>query len=69
MGGIGFNLVDAEWIYGSRPSQIYANIDGGIDGTGMQSFRTILGQKRITEVVAYVLSKNDKALRTSNVED
>ena len=60
MGGIGFNLVDAEWVHGDRPSQIYANIDGGINGTGMQSFRNILGQKRITEVVAYILSKNDK---------
>ncbi len=60
MGGIGFNLVDEEWVHGSKPSRIYANIHGGINGTGMQSFKTVLGQKRITEVVAYILSKNNK---------
>ena len=59
-GGIGFNLVDDEWIHGNIASEIYANIDGGIEGTGMQSFRTALGQKRITQIVAYILSKNDK---------
>ena len=69
MGGIGFNLVDGEWVHGSQPSQIYANIDGGIDGTGMQSFRTALGQKRITEVVAYILSKNDKETMLNAVQE
>ena len=68
MGGIGFNLVDEEWVHGSRASRIYANIDGGITGTGMQSFRTALGQKRITEVVAYILSKNDRELMLKAAE-
>ncbi len=60
MGGIGFNLVDAEWIHGSKPSQIYVSIDKGFPNKGMQAWGPALGQKRIAEVVAYILSKNDK---------
>lgn len=60
MGGIGFNLVDAEWVHGSRPSEIYVSIDKGFQDKGMQAWGPVLGQKRITEVVAYILSKNDK---------
>ena len=61
MGGIGFNLVDDEWVHGSRPSQIYVSIDKGFQDKGMQAWGPVLGQKRITEIVAYILSKNDKA--------
>lgn len=57
-GGIGFNLVDAEWVHGSNPSEIYVTIDRGIPAKGMQAWGTLLGQKRIAEVVAYLLSKN-----------
>ncbi|CAA6679117.1 MULTISPECIES: c-type cytochrome [unclassified Lentimonas] len=60
-GGIGFNLVDAEWVHGGRPSQVYVTIDKGVPDKGMQAWGSMLGQKRITEVVAYVLSKNDQA--------
>jgi cytochrome c oxidase cbb3-type subunit 3 len=57
-GGIGFNLVDAEWVHGSNPAEIYVTIDKGVPAKGMQAWGTLLGQKRIAEVVAYVLSKN-----------
>ena len=60
MGGIGFNLVDSEWIHGSKPSQIYVSIDKGFPNKGMQAWGPTLGQKRVTEIVAYILSKNDK---------
>ncbi|MFQ3225802.1 MAG: cytochrome c oxidase cbb3-type subunit 3 [Lentimonas sp.] len=59
-GGIGFNLVDAEWVHGAKPANIYVTIDKGVPAKGMQAWGSILGQKRITEVVAYVLSKNNK---------
>ena len=68
MGGIGFNLVDAEWVHGSKPSQIYASIDKGFPDKGMQSWGPTLGQKRITEIVAYILSKNDKELMLKAAE-
>jgi len=60
-GGIGFNLVDSEWVHGARPSQIYNTIDQGVVEKGMQAWGPLLGQKRIAQVVAYVLSKNDRA--------
>jgi cytochrome c oxidase cbb3-type subunit 3 len=59
-GGIGFNLVDAEWVHGAKPSEIYVSVENGFPSKGMQAWGSTLGQKRITEVVAYVLSKNDK---------
>ncbi len=57
-GGIGFNLVDAEWVHGGKPSEIYVTIDKGVPAKGMQAWESTLGQKRMTEVVAYILSKN-----------
>jgi cytochrome c oxidase cbb3-type subunit 3 len=66
-GGIGFSLVDAEWIHGANPAQIYVTIDQGIPAKGMQAWGSILGQKRITEVVAYVLSKNPD-LKAANAQ-
>ena len=57
-GGIGFNLVDEEWIHGSNPSEIYVSISQGFPEKGMLPWENILGQKRIAEVVAYVLSEN-----------
>lgn len=57
-GGIGFNLVDDEWVHGSAPSELYVSISDGFPEKGMQPWETLLGQKRIAEVVAYVLSKN-----------
>ncbi|MEM7791509.1 MAG: c-type cytochrome [Verrucomicrobiota bacterium] len=59
-GGIGFNLVDAEWIHGARPSEIYVSVSEGFPEKGMLPWEPLLGQKRIAEVVAYVLSRNDR---------
>ena len=59
-GGIGFNLVDAEWVHGSLPAEIYTTISKGVPEKGMQAWANLLGQKRITEVVAYIMSKNDR---------
>lgn len=60
-GGIGFNLVDAEWVHGSKPSEIYVTVSEGVLEKGMQAWEPLLGQKRVAEVVAFLLSKNDRA--------
>jgi len=57
-GGIGFNLVDSEWVHGSAPSDIYVTIADGVIEKGMQAWESQLGQKRIAEVVAYILDQN-----------
>lgn len=58
-GGIGFNLVDETWVHGAYPSDIYQSIAGGFPDKGMQPWEPLLGQKRIAEVIAYIISKND----------
>ncbi len=55
-GGIGFNLVDNEWVHGSDPVDIYETIDKGIAGKGMQAWGPSLGPKGVAEAVAFVLS-------------
>ncbi len=67
-GGIGFNLVDGEWVHGAQPSSIYNTVYNGVPNTGMQAWGSQLGQKRITEVVAYVLSKNDRSVMEAAAE-
>jgi len=64
-GGIGFNLVDEDWVHGSNPNEIYVSVANGFPDKGMQQWEPLLGQKRIAEVVAYVLSKNP-GLKTEN---
>lgn len=61
-GGIGFNLIDDEWVHGSKPSEIYVSVSEGFPEKGMQPWETLLGQKRITEVVAYILSRNPELI-------
>ncbi|MGE9294712.1 MAG: cbb3-type cytochrome c oxidase N-terminal domain-containing protein [Puniceicoccales bacterium] len=60
-GGIGFNLVDDECVHGAQPSSVYNTIYNGVPDKGMQAWGGLLGQKRIAETVAYILSKNDRA--------
>ncbi len=54
----GLPLNDAEWKYGGRPMEVFKIItEGSPDKTkGMQAWKTVLGPKKIAEVVAYVMS-------------
>lgn len=54
-GGIGPALMDAEWIYGSRPEQIYSDIVQGRPN-GMPSFAGKIPDYQVWELVAYVRS-------------
>lgn len=56
-GGIGFNLVDAEWVHGGSPMEIYNTLDKGIIEKGMPAWGSVLGPKGVSEVVAFILSK------------
>ena len=57
-GGIGFNLADDEWVHGSTPVDIYEVVEGGVEGSGMQAWGSILGPKKVAEAVAFVLSNH-----------
>ena len=54
-GGIGPALMDAEWIYGSHPEQIYSSIVQGRPN-GMPSFGGRIPEYQVWELVAYVRS-------------
>jgi cytochrome c oxidase cbb3-type subunit 3 len=57
-GGIGQDLTDATWIHGGTPMDIFNTIRNGVVEKGMPSWGPLLGQKRIAEVAAFVISKN-----------
>ena len=54
-GGIGPPLMDAVWIYGDRPENIYSTIVEGRPN-GMPSFRHKIPDNQVQELVAYVRS-------------
>ncbi|RKX34552.1 MAG: cytochrome C oxidase subunit III [Verrucomicrobia bacterium] len=53
---IGPSLVDGEWIHGGNPSEVMTVIVEGVPAKGMLAWGSILGENRISEVTAYVLS-------------
>jgi cytochrome c oxidase cbb3-type subunit III len=50
------NLVDATWIHGSRPTDLMKVVNGGVLAKGMPAWGPVLGTKKVSEAVAYVLS-------------
>jgi cytochrome c oxidase cbb3-type subunit 3 len=52
----GPSLVDPVWIHGGRPSEVRTTITKGVLEKGMQSWGPILGDKRVIELVAFVMS-------------
>lgn len=57
---VGPNLVDTAWIHGGTPKEVYATVAKGVLVKGMPTWEPVLGQKKVAEVVAYVLSKHQK---------
>lgn len=57
-GGIGPNLVDNDWIHGGKPLEVVKTITEGVPAKGMLTWGPMLGQKKIGEVAAYILSKH-----------
>jgi cytochrome c oxidase cbb3-type subunit 3 len=53
---IGPDLTDEIWIHGGHPTDVYRTVTQGVPAKGMPTWGPILGPKRITEAVAYVLS-------------
>jgi cytochrome c oxidase cbb3-type subunit 3 len=54
-GGIGPALMDAQWVYGDQPTNIYATILEGRPN-GMPSFRHKIPDEQVWQIVAYVRS-------------
>ena len=47
----------ATWIHGSTPEEIVATITNGVAAKGMPTWGPILGNEKVGEVAAYIISK------------
>lgn len=52
------NLIDNEWIYGSRFNEIYSVIRHGVSSKGMPPFGHSLFDEDIKALTAYILDQN-----------
>jgi len=57
-GGIGPNLLDEEWIHGGTPTEVFGVVDKGVLAKGMPAWGPVIGAKKTSEVVAYIMSKH-----------
>ena len=55
-GGIGPSLVDGTWIHGGNPMNVYKTVADGVLEKGMPAWAPVLGTKKVSEVVAYIMS-------------
>jgi len=55
-GQIGPNLIDEFWLHGGQPLALVKTINDGVVAKGMIAWAPVLGQQKITEVTAYILS-------------
>lgn len=55
-GLIGPNLTDGHWIHGGYPENIYTSIREGWTQRGMPQWATVLGERNVQSVSAYVLT-------------
>jgi cytochrome c oxidase cbb3-type subunit 3 len=55
-GNIGPNLTDDYWLHGSKPSNIWTTVHDGVSAKGMPAWGPQLGNERVADAVAYVLT-------------
>lgn len=56
-GGIGANLVDAEWIHGGTFADVTTTISEGVAAKGMPAWGPILGPKKIAALASFILTE------------
>ena len=55
-GAIGPNLTDSAWLHGGSPSEIHFSIDKGWPEKGMMAWGALLGETKVRQLTAYLLS-------------
>ncbi len=58
-GGIGPNLIDKVWIHGNKPTDLLKVVNEGVLAKGMPAWGPVIGAKKTSEVVAFVLSHHE----------
>nr|GGH92256.1 hypothetical protein GCM10011355_01320 [Aquisalinus luteolus] len=58
-GGVGFNLVDGEWVHGASPEAILSNIKTGFPDRGMVGFESLYSDEELQDVVDYIRSRRE----------
>lgn len=59
-GGIGVPLNDGEWKHGGQPLDIKRIVEEGVPAKGMPPWGPVLGEDKVNQVVAYVLSYHSR---------
>lgn len=59
-GGIGPDLLDRRWIHGGTPAEVYKTVSDGVLVKGMPAWGPVLGPKKVSEAVAYILSHHQE---------
>jgi len=60
LGGIGPNLTDSEWIHGGTYAEVTNTVSVGVVEKGMIPWGPVLGEEKVAQVSAYVLSLSKK---------
>jgi cytochrome c oxidase cbb3-type subunit III len=58
-GNIGPNLTDEYWLHGGKPEDIYKTVHEGVVAKGMPAWAPVLGDEKVADAVAYVLTLRD----------
>jgi cytochrome c oxidase cbb3-type subunit 3 len=58
---IGPNLIDDVWIHGGTAADIHRTITNGVVEKGMLAWGPVLGDQKINELVAFILSKQESS--------
>lgn len=65
-GKIGPSLVDNTWIHGGEPKNVVHTVVNGVLAKGMPAWGPVLGNKRVLEVVSFVMSHHKPPATAGN---
>lgn len=58
---IGANLADETWLHGGKPTEVFTTVKSGVAPKGMPAWGAILGDDKVAQVTAFILSRHPAA--------